>query len=207
MTDGQAERELTRQEMWDERHAAREPVESPDPDLVLAEVAGARTPGTALDLGTGDGRNAVWLATQGWRVTAVDFSRVALERARGLADRVGVTVTWELRDLSTWSPPPLSFDLVGLFFIQLPPDEREIVYGAAARSVAPGGSLVVVAHHPENLERGAPGPKSPEVLFTADDLARDLAGFDVVRADAVERVRDDGLVAVDTVLHAVRRAG
>ncbi len=195
---------LTRQQMWDERHAAREPIEDREPDATLVEEVGSLAPGRALDLGTGDGRNAVWLARQGWAVTGVDFSAVALERARDLAGRAGVTVDWQFQDLLAWTPPARAFDLVCLVFIQLPEDERKVVYARAAEAVAPGGSLLVVAHHPDNLANGAPGPRDPAVLFGAEDLTPYLAGLDVVRAAAIDRPRDDGLVAVDAVLHGVR---
>lgn len=206
MPDGSDERGLTRQQMWDERHAAREPIEDRDPDPTLVEEVGRLAPGRALDLGCGDGRNAVWLARQGWAVTAVDFSAVALDRARGLAERAGVTVDWELHDLLAWTPPVRAWDLVSLVFIQLPEDERRVVYARAAGAVAPDGSLLVIAHHPENLERGAPGPRDPGVLFGAEDLVPYLEGFDVVRAGTLDRPVGEGVVAVDTVLRAERRA-
>ena len=199
------EREPTRQELWDERHAAREPIESPEPDLTLVEEIGPIAPGRALDLGAGDGRNAVWLAAHGWDVTAVDFSRVALDRGRGLAERSGVEVEWVLADLLSWTPPVRSFDLVCLIFIHLPSAERRAVYQRAAEGVAPGGSLLVVAHDRTNLDEGAGGPQDPAVLFTAEEIAADLAGFTLVRAGTVRRARGDGGVAIDAVVRAVRR--
>jgi len=204
MSTDDREADRTRQQMWDERHAAHEPIESPEPDPTLVAEIGPLAPGRALDLGAGDGRNAVWLAAQGWCVTAVDFSRVALDRGRSLADRAGVEVDWAQRDLLSWAPPPRAFDLVCLFFIHLPPDERRAVYARAAEAVAPGGSLLVVAHDRTNLERGGPGPQDPAVLFTAEEIAVGLGGFTVVRAGTVERPTADGRVAVDAVLRAVR---
>ena len=115
----------SRREHWDERHAAEAPIESREPDPTLIEEIEGLRPGRALDLGSGDGRNAVWLASHGWRVTAVDFSPVALERGRTLATARGVDVDWELADLLDWVPPTGAFDLVALFFIHLPPDERQ----------------------------------------------------------------------------------
>ena len=96
------DRAPSRQAMWDERHAARDPIESHEPDPTLVSEAGALRPGLALDLATGDGRNAIWLASKGWRVTAVDFSTVALERARRSATRAGVEVEWRQEDLLEW---------------------------------------------------------------------------------------------------------
>ena len=195
---------LSRREMWDERHAGREPIESPEPDPTLARIAGDQAPGRALDLAAGDGRNAVWLAAQGWEVTAVDFSAVALDRARASATTAGVTVDWVNADLLEWRPAPRSFDLVAVMFLHLPRDERRPVYAAAAEAVAPGGVLLVVGHDRSNLTEGAGGPQDPEVLFTASEVAADLAGFTVETAETVTRDLGDGRRAIDAVVLARR---
>jgi SAM-dependent methyltransferase len=190
----------TRRQMWDERHAAREPIESHEPDPTLADVAGGLAPGRALDLATGDGRNAIWLATRGWDVTAVDFSAVALERARASADAVGVAILWVDADLLEWRPEPRSFDLVAVMFLHLPPGERAGVYARAAEAVAPGGRLLVVGHDRSNLTHGAGGPQDPDVLFTAAEIARDLPGLAIERTDTVARDMGDGRRALDAAL-------
>jgi SAM-dependent methyltransferase len=194
----------SRQEMWDERHAARDPIESPETDPTLVEEMGPVPPGRALDLGAGDGRNAVWLASRGWRVTAVDFSRVGLDRARALADRAGVDVEWVLADLLVWTPQPRGFDLVCLFFIHLPPAERRVVYERAADGVAPGGTLLIVGHDRSNLGRGTSGPQDPALLFTAGEVAADLAGFTIVREGIVRREVGADRVAIRAVMRALR---
>ena len=194
----------TRREMWDERHAAHEPIESHGPDPSLAGIAGALGPGRALDLAAGDGRNAIWLAANGWHVTAVDFSAVALERARAAAEAAGVEVTWVNADLLEWRPEPRSFDLVAVMFLHLPPDERRAVYAAASDAVAPGGRLLVVGHDLSNLTDGAGGPQNPDVLFTPAGIAGDLGDLVVERADVVRRDVGEGRVALDAVVVAVR---
>jgi SAM-dependent methyltransferase len=151
----------SRRALWDERHAARDPIESFEPDPTLVDEIGSLRPGRALDLGAGDGRNAIWLASQGWHVTAVDFSQVALDRGRALATARGVRVEWQLADLLEWSPGASRFDLVTLFFIHLPPDERRDVYARAAAAVAPGGTLLIVGHDRTNLADGVGGPQDP----------------------------------------------
>lgn len=204
--DGSVERRPGRRELWDERHASRDPIESPGADPTLIEVVGAMAPGTALDLGAGDGRNAVWLAVRGWRVTAVDFSTVALDHGRALASTAGVDVDWRLADLLEWTPPPDAFDLVALFFIHLPPEERRQVYARAAAAVAGGGTLLVVAHDRSNLTDGAGGPQDPAVLFTTAEIARELpADFTVERADVVRRSSGTGPGPLDAVVRAVGR--
>ena len=197
----------SRRALWDERHAAREPIESLEPDPTLVEESGSLRPGRALDLGAGDGRNAVWLANQGWDVTAVDFSRVALDRGRALAKDRGVRVEWKLADLLEWSPGTGRYDLVTLFFIHLPPDQRRDVYARAAAAVATGGTLLIVGHDRTNLADGVGGPQDPDVLFTPSEVAADLAGFRVDQAEVVRRRAPAGRGPIDAIVRAVRVAG
>lgn len=198
----------TRQQRWNERHAARDPIDGADADPTLVEACAGLTPGRALDLGTGAGRNALWLARQGWRVTAVDFSTVALERARASALATGVTgIDWQLHDLLEWRPPTAAFELVVLVFIQLPLAERRRVHAAAAAAVAPGGTLLVIGHDRTNPAEAVGGPRDQEVLFTAAEVAAELPpGFRVERADAVPRGSGDGPRPIDAVLRATRQA-
>jgi SAM-dependent methyltransferase len=194
-----------RRRRWDERHAAHDPIEHAEADPTLVATCTGLRPGRALDLGAGDGRNAIWLALQGWQVTAVDFSAVAIDRAGARAARAGATVDWQLHDLLEWSPEPAAYELVVLVFIQLPPDERRMVYANAAAAVAPGGSLLVIAHDRSNLEKGVGGPQHPEVLFTAPEIAGELpAGFEIRRAEPVRRGPDGERVPIDAVLVATR---
>jgi len=207
MSDPEQPSSPSRRALWDERHAAREPIESPEPDPTLVHEIGALRPGRALDLGAGDGRNAVWLAGQGWQVTAVDFSQVALDRGRALATASGVHVEWQLADLLEWSPGVDRFNLVTLFFIHLPPAERRDVYARAAAAVAPGGTLLIVAHDRTNLADGVGGPQDPDVLFAPGEVAAELAGFRVDRADVARRPATDGHGPIDAIVRAVRVAG
>ncbi len=198
--------ERSRREIWDERHAGRDPIEAPGPDpTVVAELAGASV-GRALDLATGDGRNAIWLALRGWRVTAVDFSAVAIARARARAERERADVEWVLADLLEWHAPARTFDLVLIAFLHLPEAERRRVYGAAAEAVAVGGTLLVIGHDTTNLTRGSGGPQDPAVLFTAPEIARDLEGLLIERAEPTVRELPDGRVAMDAVVRATRTA-
>jgi SAM-dependent methyltransferase len=196
----------SRRELWDQRHAARDPIESSEPDPTLVGEIGSLRPGRALDLGAGDGRNAIWLASHGWQVTAVDFSQVALDRGRGLAAESGARVEWQLADLLDWSPGARLYDLVALFFIHLPREERRDVYARAAGAVTPGGTLLVVGHDRTNLADGVGGPQDPGVLFTPGEVAADLAGFRVERAEVVRRHVADGRGPIDAIVRAVRVA-
>jgi len=189
---------------WDERHAAHEPIELIEIDPSLEEEVARLTPGRALVLGAGDGRNAVWLALRGWRVTGVDFSSVGLERARARARGHGVDVDWVLGDLLEWRPGAASFDLVMLVFIHLAPGDRGAVHRMAVQAVAPGGTLLVVGHDRSNLVQGTGGPQDPEVLFTAAEIASELPGLTIERAETVRRPIGDERYRIDAVVRAVR---
>lgn len=190
---------------WDQRHGARDPIEAPDPDPTLVAVCEGLSPGRALDLACGDGRNSIWLAANGWEVTGVDFSSVALDRAANAARSARVAVTWRQEDLLAWRPDEAAFDLVTLVFLHLPIAERAVVYGSAARAVARGGRLLVIGHDRTNLTDGIGGPPDPDVLFTADEVAETLAGsFVIERAAAARRGSGEGRVPIDAVVVARR---
>ncbi|HWS45795.1 MAG TPA: class I SAM-dependent methyltransferase [Acidimicrobiia bacterium] len=197
---------------WDARYAEHQMRHDRDgtlwgvePNRFVARDLAGLPPGRALDLACGEGRNAIWLAERGWQVTAVDFSSVAIDRGRELAEHRGVTVDFVVADLLSWVPEPEHYDLVVLAYLQLPDDERRAVFGRAARAVAAGGTLYVLAHDSRNLRDGIGGPQEPAVLYTAGDVAADLPDFDIVRAGEELRPVDGG-TAIDCLVVA-RRPG
>ncbi|MGD0082924.1 MAG: class I SAM-dependent methyltransferase [Acidimicrobiales bacterium] len=194
-------------EAWDERYAAEELIWKADPNRFLIEEVGALEPGRALDVACGEGRNAVWLASKGWRVTGVDFSRTGLAKAQRLAADRGVEVTWVEADLVEWRPPVASFDLVIVMYLHLVAQLRRQVLANAAAALAPGGMVLVVGHDTANLQEGTGGPQDPAVLFMPEDIAEDLLGLDIERAERVTRtvVTDAGeMTAVDALVRAMR---
>ncbi|MHB8489325.1 MAG: class I SAM-dependent methyltransferase [Candidatus Dormibacteria bacterium] len=199
-------------EAWNRRYADADLVWSAQANRFLVEEVSDLPPGRALDLGAGEGRNAIWLAERGWRVTAVDFSDVGLKKARRLAEARGVEVDWIEADLRSYSPAQRAFDLVVLVYIHLPGDERRALVRRAADAVAAGGTLLVVGHDRSNLEEGWGGPQDPTILFSPDDITHDLTGIEglhVVRADRVTRpvMTDDGeRNAIDALVRAARRS-
>ena len=190
---------------WDRKWRDRDP--RVDPSRFLVEEVADLAAGRALDLACGAGRHAVWLAERGWKVTAVDFSTVALEQARALAAERGVDVEWVQADVLSFQPEPRAYDLVVFFYLQLPADERRVALGHAASAVAPGGTLLVVAHDLLNLTEGHGGPSTAAVLYTPAEVADDLGGLTVTRAERVVRPvsDDDGEhEAIDTLVRAER---
>lgn len=197
-----------RAEDWDRRWQEKALHVHGEPSAVVASALEDVAPGRALDLGCGSGRNAVWLAEQGFRVTAVDFSEEALRQARKRAAEARVDVAWVHADVLDYAPDPAAFDLVLVAYMHLPPGERRSVLAQASSAVSPGGVLLVVGHDSRNLGSGAPGPTDPSVLFTADDVVADLPSLDVESAETVRRPveLEDGrsVEAVDAVVLARR---
>ncbi len=166
-------------------------------------------PGRAIDLGTGEGRNAIWLAERGWQVTAVDFSAVGLARAARLAAERAVSVDWVQADLQDYQPAPDSCDLVLVAYIHLPTDSLARIFRAAAATVAPGGTLLVIGHDRDNITRGHGGPQDPDRLYTPAVVAAELDGLTVRRAEQVTRTvttPEGERTAIDTLVRAERPA-
>ena len=197
---------------WNDRYATAEYVWKAAPNVFLAREAAGLPAGRAVDLACGEGRNAVWLAEQGWTATGVDFSDVGLEKGRRLAAERGVDVTWVCADATTWSPPTEGYELVVVCYLQLPAEQRRRAIGVAGRALAPGGTLLVVAHDAANLDGGTGGPQDPAVLYAPDEVLADLdaSGVAVVveRAETVERqVEGAERPALDCLVRARRESG
>jgi SAM-dependent methyltransferase len=197
---------------WDERYAGTEFVWTTQPSQFVAAELAELPPGRALDLAAGEGRNTVWLAERGWRVTAADFSRVGLDKGRKLAAARRVDeaqIEWILADLCDYEPDSGSFDLVLVAYLQVGAELRAAVLARAVGALAPGGTLLVVGHDLTNLTEGVGGPQYPEVLYTPESITAELSGLRVLRAGRVRRaVERDGApgIAIDTLVRAVRDA-
>jgi len=192
---------------WDERYRGDEFVWRTEPNQFLVAEVADLPPGRALDVACGEGRNAVWLATRGWQVTGADFSPVGLTKARRLAVEHGVEVDWVEADVVEWDPPAGAFDLVIVFYLHLPSDDRHRVMVHVQKALAAGGTLLVVGHDTSNLMGGYGGPQDPTVLFTPEQVASDLAELRIVRADHVRRDVDTSQgrrVAIDALVRAVK---
>jgi len=199
-------------QQWDARYSGAEYEWSMHPNLFVAAELDGVPPGRALDLAAGEGRNSVWLAERGWRVTAVDFSRVGLDKGRKLSAAHGVAdgqVDWIVADLSEYPLPRSSYDLVLIAYLQVSAALRARVLAGAAAALVPGGTLLVVGHDLANLTEGTGGPSSPDVLYTPEAITAALPGLRIIRAERVRRpVERDGThaTAVDTLVRAERPA-
>jgi SAM-dependent methyltransferase len=212
------------QAFWDALYEARPAIWSGNPNPHLVGEAAALPSGTALEVGAGEGADALWLAARGWRVTAVDISPVALARAARDAAQAGAEVAgridWLHRDLMTWEPPKDQFDLVAVHYFHLAPAPRRVLFGRLASAVVAGGTLLIVGHSRRVLDasahdgpdHGGEGSLMPaDYFYTGDEIAAQLGAeeWEIITNAEVER---SGAVPLegpghtrDIVLRATRR--
>jgi SAM-dependent methyltransferase len=203
------------QEYWDERYRSHPKLWSGDPNRYLISETSELKAGTALDVGCGEGADAIWLAQHGWQVTAVDLSTVAIRRAASHAAQSGAEIAdridWVRADLTVWDQGDDRFDLVSAQYMHLPAQPREALFRRLAASVTSGGTLLVDGHHPSDLQTTVPRPPMPELFFTGDDIVAvlDPNEWDVITNAAPQRSATDPdgrtVTIHDTVLRARHR--
>jgi SAM-dependent methyltransferase len=174
---GPTERGHVDAQHWDERYRSSDQLFSGNPNGVLVTEAADLAPGRALDVGCGEGADALWLARHGWQVTAVDISRVALERAAVAGADLVERVTWAQADLTTTAPPTAAFDLVSLQYFPLPAQPDHTALRGLRDAVAPGGTLLIGSHDMTDLATYRHPDFDPGDYYQPDDVAR-LLGDD-----------------------------
>lgn len=184
------------QNYWEERYAEPEHAWSGNPNPVLVTEAGKLAPGRAIDIGSGEGADALWLATHGWQVTGVDFASAGLVKARARAEatdpEAAARIQWEQHDVTVWAPEPQSFDLVSAHFMHLPDPARSAVFRSLAAAVAPGGSLLIVGHDAADFRDDADHRAHlVEKMFTVDNVLTAIKEEGLVVDIAESRKRDD----------------
>jgi 2-polyprenyl-3-methyl-5-hydroxy-6-metoxy-1,4-benzoquinol methylase len=204
--------QLFTQAFWDERYGSADRLWSGNPNQRLVEQAAVLAPGTALDVGCGEGADAIWLAARGWEVTGIDVSQVALNRAAEQAARAGAEIaartSWQQVDLLSWEPASAQFDLVTAHFMHLPQAEREALHRRLASAVRPAGTLLIVGHHPSDLHTTVGRWNLPGFLFTPDEVAAmlDPDAWRIVVSAAPARQATDPEGRPVTIHDAVLRA-
>ncbi len=173
--------------MWDQRYAEEGFAYGTEPNGFLAEVAPGLPRGRVLSLAEGEGRNAVFLASLGFEVHAVDQSAVGIEKTRRLAKERGVTVHAEVGDLATYPIAPGSFDGIVSIFAHVPKPLRVSLHDRVVKALRPGGWFVLEAYPPSQVGRGTGGPPVVELTMDPDDLRRELAGLELERLEELER--------------------
>ena len=197
--------------MWDERYSAKEYAYGTDPNTFLVANFAHLPKGRVLSLAEGEGRNAVFLAQQGYAVTGVDASEVGLAKAKALADARGVVAHWVHADLAHYEPGESAWEGIVSIFCPLPPAIRRALYRKVLAALKPGGVFLLEAYTPAQIQHGTGGGKSVELMQTADTLREELPGLDFVHLvelerDVVEGVFHTGLGAVVQAI-AVKPAG
>ncbi len=178
---------------WDNNFSAPGHKYGTAPNAFLAEQAlRLPAPSDVLVPGDGEGRNGVWLAQQGHRVTAMDGSAVGLSKAQALAAERGVHITTVHADLADWTPAPHSADALALIYLHLPPALRASAHQRLQQALRPGGLLIVEAFHPQQLRHSSGGPKDSAMLYTLDMLRQDFAGLTELLACEGETPLNEG---------------
>ncbi|MFI5399447.1 MAG: class I SAM-dependent methyltransferase [SAR324 cluster bacterium] len=193
--------------MWDQRYGTDEFFYGTDPNDFLRENARLIRPGVVarpggrkpeaqtadvLCLAEGEGRNAVYLAGLGFRVTAVDGSPVGLAKMQRLAQSRGVQVAGIHSDLAGFAIAPLAWDAIVSIWCHIPAPLRARLYRETVAGLRPGGTLILEAYHPRQLEFRTGGPPTADLMVTLDALRPELAGLDLVVAQEIERVVQEG---------------
>jgi len=180
--------------MWNERYSKPGFLFGTDPAQFLVEQQDYLQRGkTALCIADGEGRNSVFMAEKGMKVTAQDASEVAIDKARGLAAARGANVAYRLGDLRDFDWDETQYDLVAGIFIQFAePDFRDAIFDGMKRALVPGGILLLHGYRPKQLEYGTGGPPCAENMYTVDLLRDAFSDMEILRLEAYDREVQEG---------------
>lgn len=170
---------------WDERYREHDHLWSVTPNIFVADRLKGADPSRGLDLAAGEGRNAIWLASLGWEMTAVDFSEVAIARGRSHSEEVEFIVA----DITRWEADGV-FDLILMAYLHLTVSDFESLVRRSTGWLAPGGELFLIGHDVSNIEEGWGGPQYPEILWDVPEVVGWLDGMTIVEAEVVNRPVD-----------------
>lgn len=193
---------------WDERYQDKKLIWSAGPNRFLVDEVEGIKPGRALDVACGEGRNAIWLAEEGWQVSAFDYSPVAIEKARARCQELHLDIDIRVGDATAALAG--TFDLILFFYLHLPRDENRQALEHAISALAPGGTLLYVGHDQRNIEEGIGGPQDPSILYGPREIQDLVSELQVERAETLLRpVEKEGVThnALDVFVRARRPAG
>lgn len=181
-------------DFWDGRYSVGHYFYGTEPNAFLASQAERLRPGMkVLAVADGEGRNGVWLARQGLEVTAVDFSAAALDKSRRLAEQAGVAMDHRQADLFAWDWGESAWDALVAIFVQfVSPEDRPPFHARMKRALRPGGLLLLQGYRPKQVEYGTGGPSSPANMYSAEDLRREFADFDILHLAEHDSVIEEG---------------
>ncbi|WP_298207616.1 class I SAM-dependent methyltransferase [Ferrimicrobium sp.] len=188
---------MSEADQWNNRYRESDRLWIPDADASLKEAIASITPTDAVDLGCGEGRNALYLAREGFQVTAVDFANVALERLRTVAASEGLTIETVCEDMFTYLASPHTFGLVVLANIHPERPARLDLYAHLRQIVAPGGHLYIIGHHVDSF--GVTGPPDKDRLIDEEEIKSAFDGFTIETLTKVSDIADHGHAAPSLV--------
>ena len=206
---------MSKRERWNERYAGKELVWSAGPNKLFSQEVQNLAPGKSIDIACGEGRNALWLAEQGWDSTGIDFSDAAIDKGKQIAKKREINVNWIVGDAATYSLPKEAFDLVAILYLHTDPTETDGWLQKALNAVKPGGTFIYIGHDPSNIEHGVGGPQDPAYLPCAEEFTKRMDNFVIERAEVMDRpvVNEPGHgreglmgVALDTLVRAIKRS-
>ena len=178
---------LSAQMMWDDRYHTEEYVYGTEPNFFLLENVDQIPSGDVVCLADGEGRNSVFLAERGRRVTAIDLSEVGVNKARELARSRGVDINFVVADLRTYDLGVERWGAIISIFAHMPPKVRADVHARVVTALTPGGILVLEAYRPDQIGRGTGGPSLLEMMMNLEELRRDFVALDLTLASEVDR--------------------
>lgn len=179
--------------MWDERYSREEYVYGKEPNDFLLQKVSLLKAGKVLCLADGEGRNSVFLASKGHDVTAIDQSKVGLEKTKKLADEKGVKVATVQGDLADYVIAPESWDSVVSIFCHLPSVLRQQLHRKVIAGLKPGGIFLLEAYTPDQLRFGTGGPPMEDMMMTLGTLKEELAGMQFLHAQELKREVVEGI--------------
>ena len=204
---------MDKRERWDERYTKNNLKWSSGPNTLLESLVVGKPDGKVLDVASGEGRNALWLASRGWLVDALDFSKIGIGKGRLMAAERNLEINWIVADVCEQAFARAEYDLVIVLFLHTSIEERVIWLPAVIEAVALGGQFIYIAHDPSNIDRGVGGPRDRTLLPGVDDVCGMLGDFDILQAEIYDRQFGDDpghgesatRVARDLLISARRR--
>ena len=178
---------MDKREHWDERYTKNNLKWSSGPNTLLESLVVGKPAGKVLDVASGEGRNALWLASRGWLVDAIDFSKIGIGKGRLMAAERNLEINWILADVCEQAFARAEYDLVIVLFLHTSIEERVIWLPAVIEAVALGGQFIYIAHDPSNIDRGVGGSQDRTLLPEVDDVCGMLGDFDILQAEIYDR--------------------
>ncbi|AKQ45542.1 methyltransferase [Rufibacter radiotolerans] len=180
------------QEFWNNRYKQPDMVYGAKPNEFFRAQLASLKPGALLLAAEGEGRNAVYAAHLGWKVTAFDYSAAGKAKALQLATQEKVTIDYQVKEVKEFEAAPESFDAVALIYAHFPPTLLEAFHQKTVAWLKPGGTLLLEAFHPRQLEYASGGPRDPAMLYSADRLSTDFNGLDIQLLEEEEIYLSEG---------------